>query len=394
MNICFFLISRGWGGAENVVYNLAKFMEKKGHDISVILNEETFPYFKDLKNVNLYNIGPVFNYEKILKPNFGIFIPSFFSEFGIISKGLKFFLVPLFKHLNYRKIRGNVLEIINEINPDVIHFHNPIVLDFYFHIFHRLKHPVIYTSHGNDFKKRSNSWDKLVGFRKRTLLTSVDKITAVSNYTKENLRINGVNKAAEVIPNGLDFNNFETLNNIQFKEKLSKAFTLMFPGGIKPNKGGLILLKAMEILNSKNLPIKLYCAGITTKTFVEENKVENVIFTGFLQQKEYLSKLNNCDCLILLSKTEQFPISIIEAMALGKIIITTPVGGISEFCLNGRNGLYVKRDPNDVAEKILYLYKNPELRREISKNNRADVKKYDWNNIVDRYIDLYKSLIP
>lgn len=393
MNICFFLISGGWGGAENVVYNLAKFMEKKGYNISIILNNETYPYFKDLGNVRLYNIGPIFNYVNLLETNFGITIPPFFSKFGIFSKELRFFLGPLLKHLNYRKIKGNVLEMINRINPDVIHFHNPIVLELYFLIFNYLKYPTIYTSHGMDFKKRINLVDKLIDIKKRTLLMDFDKITAVSENLKGYLKINKVNTPIKVIPNGLDFNNFETFNNIQFKEKSSKRFTMIFPGGVKSNKGGLILLRTMEILNSKNLPIKLYYAGITTKTFVEENKVDNVTFTGFLQHEEYLNKLDSCDCLILLSKTEQFPISIIEAMALGKAIITTPVGGIPEFCLNERNGLYVERNPGDVAEKILYLYKNSELRREISKNNIQDVKNFDWNNIVNQYIDLYRSLM-
>ena len=86
-------------------------------------------------------------------------------------------------------------------------------------------------------------------------------------------------------------------------------------------------------------------------------------------------------------------ISILEAMGLGKTVITTPVGGIPEFCFNNRNGLYVERNPRDIAEKILYLYKNPKLIERFFKNNIEDTKKFDWNRIVDQYISLYRSVI-
>ena len=51
MNVCFFLISSGWAGAENVVYHLAKYIQKQGHQVNIILNEETHPYFKELKDI-------------------------------------------------------------------------------------------------------------------------------------------------------------------------------------------------------------------------------------------------------------------------------------------------------------------------------------------------------
>lgn len=399
MNICFFLISDGWGGAENVVYNLAKFMEKKRHNINIILNYETYNNFKNLVNVNIYNLGPTVNYGKFLKRNFIVSIPSFFSELKNFSKGLRFILSPLLRNLNYRKIKGNVLETINKINPDVIHFHNPFSLEIYSHIFHHLQCPVIFTGHGAEFEKHVHPLDRLKDLKKKKLLMNFDEITAVSEHTKRYLTSNGISSDIKVIYNGIDLKYISSLReNQNAKNKHGnqldkKQFILLFPGGMKYNKGGLILLRSMEILNSENLPIRLYYAGITTKIFVEKNKIENVTFTGFLQHKEYLNKLDECDCLILPSEIEEFSIAIAEAMGLGKTIITAPTGGTPEFCINRRNGLYTKRTPEDLAEKIIYLYKNYELRKEISKNNINDSKKFDWDNIVNRYIELYESVI-
>ena len=224
---------------------------------------------------------------------------------------------------------------------------------------------------------------------------SFNKITAVSKFLKEHLKSIGISSDIKVIYNGIDLDYINTLTHKNNKNNRldKKEFILFFPGGMKPLKGGAILLRAIKILNLKNLPIKVIYSGSTTKDFMKENTIENVTFTGFLQHEEYLNKLNDSDCLILPSSIEGFPISIVEAMALGKTIITTPVGGIPEFCINRRNTLYIERKATDVAEKILYLYKNSKLREQISKNNVQDAKRFDLYKITDQYIDLYKSAI-
>ena len=393
MKICLFLLSDGWGGAENVVFNLAKNISKKGHALSIILNDEILSIFKKLNNVDVYNIGPIFNYQRFLKKNFGLSLPNLLRN-EILAKIPRFIFGSLLRNLNYKKIKRNVLEIIEKTNADVIHFHNPAVLEFYSYIYKQIKVPKIYTIHGKDFEKHINPFNIIFYLKKRRAFTSFDVITAVSEYGKKQLKIKKLKNPVKVIENGVDLDDIKSILSNKFLEnKSNKTFKIMFPGGIKPNKGGLILLKSAEILNEKDLPIKFYYAGATIQRFIDNNETENVIFTGFLDHKKYLEKLNECDCLILLSETEQFPISILEAMALGKPIITTPVGGTPEFCLNMRNAVYVKRDPNDVVEKILYLYKNPDLRKEISRNNLQDVKRFDWGNIVDKYLELYETLL-
>lgn len=391
MNICFFLTSSGWGGAQNVVYNLAKFMRKRGYKINIVLNEETYPFFKDLEDVNLVNIGPVFCCRKILKNNFGISLHKSLFNYEIFVRILRFFLGPLLKRLNYRKIRRNILETIDTINPDVIHFHNPVVLEFCSHVFHHLKYPMIYTAHGLDFEN-NNLLDKVKDSKKRKLLMKFDKITAVSEYAKEHLILNGVESDIDVIYNGVDLELFG--NILMEKHEMSsnkEELKLIFPGGQKKQKGGEILLKALKKIEKYN--IKLFYCGEVDNRFINSYQGEKVIFTGLLPRYDYLELLSECNCLVLLSRWEAFPLSVLEAMALGKTVITTAVGGIANFFKNGVNGLVVKREPQDVADKIVYLYKNRELQKRISKRNLQDVKKFDWNNIVDQYLDLYESII-
>jgi len=224
----------------------------------------------------------------------------------------------------------------------------------------------------------------------------MDSITTVSNYMKEYLISRGVNNDIKLIYNGLDLNyiniikkNKSTDDTYLYKKR---KLNLIFPGGQKEGKGGKIILEALNSINTKQYSIKLFYCGHVNKDFINRYKSEWVEFTGQLDRDKYLRLLSMCDALILLSHEEACPISIMEAMALGKTIITTPVGGIPEIFKNNRNGVYAKRNAEDVAEKVLLIYRNLDLRKKFAKNNIVDFK-YSLENIAKEYMKLYRSIM-
>jgi glycosyltransferase involved in cell wall biosynthesis len=92
------------------------------------------------------------------------------------------------------------------------------------------------------------------------------------------------------------------------------------------------------------------------------------------------------------SKQESFGIVYVEAMALGKPVVATKVGGIPEVVKDGRNGILVEPDSGRVAEAILYLYKNESVRSEMKRSNLQDIARFDWTSIVDQYLEVYAQL--
>ena len=394
INVCFFLISGGWGGAENVVFYLAKIMEQQGHKVNIILNEEPYPYFKQLPNVTLYNVGPIFSIRKSLQKNFKITVPTILLKNKKLSQSIKIILNPYITKLNYIKIKKKVLKTIDEIHPDIIHFHNPVVLDFCTYLLPHIPYPTIYTSHGIDFERNHNPMSKLTHRKKRNTLKRFSKITAVSTFIKQYLISNGITGHIDVIYNGVDKELIHHILRDNPEMKYDKEFILIFPGGQKKQKGGEILLQSLKIVKNQNNHIKLYYCGFVTADFINKHQDEGMIFTGLLKHNEYLKLLSSCDCLTLLSETEGFSIAILEAMSLGKTILTTPVGGNPELVIDGVNGFLVERDPLKIAEKIIFLMENPDIRKQISKNNIQSIKKFQWNTITDKYIQLYKSINP
>ena len=385
MNIGLVIISIPGGGAETAVYSLQKYLSKKGHNVVLIANEEFFTWDIPVTcdKISLKNL---FDYNFLIKKIFGKKLLP-----GKIQK-IKKFIIPTLLDIYFDKEILHIKHKIVNKGIEVLHFHDQYCLKLYKHLSKISSIPSVYTFHGRDIDLPFY----LIGRKKNfvKLVNSIDKITAVSKPMEEYLISNGVKPNIDVISNGIDL---EMLNDILEHKKKNNVnkeeFNLIFPGGNKEQKGGDILLKAMKKIKNKNYKIKLFYCGKIDEYFIKNYQEKNVVFKGLLPRYEYLDLLSKCDCLVLLSKWESFSLSILEGMALGKTIITTPVGGTTEFCSNMRNGVYVERKTNDVAEKIVYLYKNPQLREKISRNNLQDAKRYDWNNIVNKYIELYKTIV-
>lgn len=384
MNIGLVIISIPGGGSETVVYNLYKYLSKKGHKVTLIANEEFFKWDPPIL-CDKINLKHLLDTKFICKSIFGKnLVPKIFLKKNN-------FFNPYLIDIYFRKEIKNILHEITDKKIDILHFHDPIYsLKLYKHLSKISNIPSIYTFHGNDialpFYKR--------GMKKIFIKTinHINLITTVSNYMKNYLIENGIRSDIKVIYNGIDFNQIKNIMKKNNKVNHNKTFKLLFAGGQKKNKGGEILLEAFRTAIKQNNNIKLYYCGLVSIDFIRKHNYKNIIFTGLLSHKKYLQLLSTCDCLISLSKTESFALAILEAMSFGKNILTTNVGGIPEFFIEGKNGFFVKRDPQIISDKIIFLIKNPIIRDNISKNNIDQSKKFQWNSIVDQYINEYKLI--
>jgi glycosyltransferase involved in cell wall biosynthesis len=125
----------------------------------------------------------------------------------------------------------------------------------------------------------------------------------------------------------------------------------------------------------------------------ELNITENVIFTGFRTDAPRLMAAG--DLSVLSSQFEGLPISLLEAMALGRPVVATNVGGVSEVVTDGVEGFLVDPlDPAQLADKILALLRDPELRQRLSENARRRVReKFSIQSMVTRTEALYRQVL-
>jgi len=199
-----------------------------------------------------------------------------------------------------------------------------------------------------------------------------------------------------LIPNGIDFEGIAKSPRMDLEGNPK----LLFVGKLRPVKGLDLLLKALSLLNtSLKKEMKLYIVGSGEyeeiyKSLARKLKVDrSVEFLGRLSLRECYALYKSCDLQIMPSRLEGFPMALLEALGSGIPIIATRVGGIPEIIKNNRNGLIVGLDPAEIAQKIEFLFDHPEIREQISRNNMIDAKRYSWDKITQKFLDLYSSLI-
>ena len=119
----------------------------------------------------------------------------------------------------------------------------------------------------------------------------------------------------------------------------------------------------------------------------------NIIFAGFCQDIPAILSID--DIIAIPSLTEGSPLALLEAMAMGKPIVATNVGGIREILRDGETGLLVpSRDPKALSEKIIHLLKNENDANLLGLRAKEEVRKYDNRFHVRKLEEHYFELLP
>ncbi|NDD58594.1 MAG: glycosyltransferase family 1 protein [Chlamydiae bacterium] len=200
------------------------------------------------------------------------------------------------------------------------------------------------------------------------------------------------------IPTGLDLSSFKVDENetARFKKMVVKegeilVGTVCF---VRSWKGIVDLLKAAKIVKASNPKVKWVIIGggyyKEYLKYLEELDVKDVVtFTGHLESP--YSAMAALDVFLLLSTAhEGISQAAIQAAYLGKPQITTDVGGLPELCLHGETGFIVpKFSPEKVAQAVLDLAHNPELREEMGHKGHQLVKE---NFLLSKTLDQMESV--
>jgi glycosyltransferase involved in cell wall biosynthesis len=110
-----------------------------------------------------------------------------------------------------------------------------------------------------------------------------------------------------------------------------------------------------------------------------------------LDHSSALKMLNETDIVVLPSRDETMPIVILEAMALGKAVISTDVGGVREWLRDGMNGLLVeKENPGALAEAVAKCVDEPELVRQI---HAAGARTFERHFTLERFASRFAELL-
>ena len=346
------------GGVGVHVHTLSKQLVSEGHEVYVI----TYPH-KDIKDIDgIHVIGTK-----------GLNIPG--------VRGLMF-------KMNAKKALNELLE---KEDIDIIHGH---------YLFpagaaavevgkeHGIKTYV--TAHGSDMFELYKT-QPLMRSTLKKVLRDADGVFAVSNALRHEIiatGVQGISNKTKLCWNSVDINKFSSKENDSFKKenKLEDKPIVLFIGNLIKRKNVDSLLEAKKIANS-DYYLVIVGDGPQFKKLnkkVQDEGIRDVIFTGSRNDVENI--IPSCDVLVLPSFSESFGLVLIEALACGKPVIGSDVGGITEI-INDDVGLLV--DPNKVssiAGAIDKIINDEDLRLILSLNARNRAK--DFSKVTIPYEEL------
>ena len=278
---------------------------------------------------------------------------------------------------------------------DVLHFHN-VGFPSTIQVLERSNALNILTFHAN--LEKSNIikiFPQIRDFANRIAKWKIDGIIGVNPLNLRFFRkFNGPKK---VIPNGIDLEEFNP--KVSGLKKFSDGkINILFLGRIEERKGLIYLLKAFKILSRSHSNLRLIVVGEgplkdDCQKWVENNKLENVVFEKAIREKEVPSYYRTCD--IYCSPAiygESFGIVLIEAMALGVPVVAFANTGYRIVLEKGKGKRFLvkPRDYKTLAKKLEILIKSKKLRKEMGDWGLKEARKYSWPIIADQILAFYE----
>ena len=218
---------------------------------------------------------------------------------------------------------------------------------------------------------------------------------AVADFVVNKEKIN-VKKTA-VIYNGIDLDKFNGYLKVEEKKD---EFVIGCVASLFPHKGHKYLLEAAkEVLNSFPGKAKFVLVGRgilenSLRAYAKELSIETgVEFKGAVS--DTLKLLCSFDLVVLpSSEREGLGLSLLEAMAAGKPVIGTAIGGISEVIREGENGLLVPaKDPKALAKAIITILQDPVMASRMGKIGRQIAEeKFSETRLLREIENLYRGL--
>ena len=354
------------GGSELYVWDLARFLKEKGHEVSILTLNLSLG-----KKVNL-----------ALKERVSSITVRRFKIMKFTRKLTRAFVsmyIPC----------ENVAREVSNMNFDVLHFHN--VTDLTFPVFlWKLKTPKILTCHTLHEVTQYHWISGPRAYLFKKVLNHMNIVHGLSLKDFAILNRIGIDKRKiAIIPPGVALNNF-------YASPKRNGKVILFVGRISPEKSLETLLEALLKVKSN---YELWIAGpvqdqryffwLKKKYFGKFNN--NIKVFGLLQKDELKKCYAKADLFVLPSKMETFGLVLLEAMSSHLPIISTEVGAAKELIKDWQNGFIVPvGDWKAMAEKINLLLTDKDLRYRMGENNRKLVeKKFNSDTNFSKLLKLY-----
>lgn len=382
------------GGSGNYVANIAEEFARNGHKVSVVTEANEHAYFI-WHGIEIYKINATRGFKNSLRP------------MGVFAKFLKNIERSYFYNLAvwkiHRQYRVDIVQSVNTYGLTLFRLKNiPYIVRV-------SDYPSLWSGANKekyDFYAclRTKRIDEEVQF---TALKKADAIITPSNLMNKLVKYK-TGRTAYTVESPVCVDNYGTLN-LQEKELIEDKYWVTYCAMIY-RKSLLMLTELIDKLLDEYPDMKYVMIGRDREVYYKENFVmasemfyqnikknrDRFIFMGEISDRKRLfSIIKNSRICILPTRVDNLPNTVMEAMALGKIVISSDKTSVEQLITDGYNGFLTKIDYGaELHEKIQYVMRmSVEERKVIEERARERVKGLTPANIYGQLMDIYKKIM-
>ncbi len=349
-----------------------RYFAEKGHDVHLISPEP--PRDSDIGGVRLYELK------------------EFRPQIRIISFSLNLILSVL-----------QIKKLVKRIKPDILHAHYITECGFLGAL--SGFHPLVMSAWGSDILVEPKK-SRLIRWMAKKALSEADLITSDGDNTiEEMLKLGADSNKIHLVYHGVDIQRFKPAQKNEILEKeleISESPVIISVRSLNPIYNVETVVKSVPLVLKQFPEAEFIIAGNGLQKDYLEDMAKSLgvqghtKFIGEIPNSEIPYYLTLADVYVSTSLSEGgTSVSLAEAMSCGLAPVVTDVGDVRKWIENGKNGFVVPtKSPDLLAEKVIYLLENKELRDKIGKAGRHLVEeRANYQKEMEKMEKLYEELV-
>ena len=259
---------------------------------------------------------------------------------------------------------------------------------------------IVYMAHGFHFYNGAPKKNWLIYYPiEKMLAKRTHALITINNedfeFAKRKIKAKSIEKVNGV---GVDFDRLvcdEDRDSIRAELGYSKQdFVILSVGELNSNKNNITVLKAMSLIQDKN--VKYMIAGNGPLRGYLEEQIDKM---GLRDRVQFLGYTRNigryfqsADVMCFMSYREGLGLAAIEGMSFGLPLITSNKHGINDYSIDGQTGYKCNPDDfNKVSEYILKIKNDTQLAKQFGENNKLACQKYDQKIVAESILEILEK---
>jgi phosphatidylinositol alpha-mannosyltransferase len=297
------------------------------------------------------------------------------------------------------RLESQINEAFDRENFDICHLHEPLMPTVCTTTLRLKRTPMVGTFHASGARPWYTMFGPVAKWYLNRWFNKLDGRIAVSQPALE--YINSYFPADyTVIPNGIDTGHFS--DHVPPLDEFNDGkLNILFVGRMEKRKGFDYLWKAYKQVKQKIPDCRLIAVGPGVRLRnkyqrrINRSSLDDVVFTGYATYNDLPKYYKTADIVCLpATGWESFGIVLLEAMSVGKPVIASDIAGYAGVLTDKAEGFLVPpKNANKLAEALLTMMTDKELRQQMADRGRVKARGYDWSYIAQRVLDFYMETL-